>query len=241
DQSFHGLSGDGSSSDPTQHQMGGGEFPLKLEVSGGVVHVRNSNGFQIIKNGEIHSLAFLDEVRTGAKATASIVYPEDKVRLRLKSRTRIQIARNSLRLFHGSSWVHIVRKGTKFEVKTPNLIAAVRGTVFSVDVEGDSVSTGTRGPLATLSVVSVFEGRVEVRSLTSNQPSVFVNPSQEVKSKGLILTGVSELEQDARDRWSEALKELDLPAGREGHPNTNTLPKNSEVRPDESFSDELDR
>jgi len=218
-------------------QFHSGLQPMTLAVSGGVVHVKSTDGFQIVKDGQEYSLSFRDEVRTGAQASASIIYPEDAVRLRLKPRTRVQIARNSLRLYHGDSWINIVRKGTRFEVKTPNLIAAVRGTVFSVGVEGDSEETGTRGPLATRSTVSVFEGRVEVRSLTSHQPPVFVNASEEVQSKGLGLGDKISVSAASIEKWKPELDSIGLLSESEG----TGLPNNSEVRPEESFTNELDR
>jgi len=215
-------------------------FQMSLRVNGGVVHVRNSDGFHLIRDGEEHSLSFRDEIRTGAKASASIVYPQGNVQLRLKPRTRVQIARNSLRLFHGDTWVNIVKKGTRFEVKTPNLIAAVRGTIFTVGVEGDPESTASRGSLETRSQVSVFEGKVEVRSLTSDQPSVFLTASRQVWSKGLGLEKITEIDDRTRDKWSEEIQASGALI-KEGVPAMDTLPGNSEVRPEQSISEELGR
>jgi len=106
-----------------------------LEVLEGVVKVKKNNGeVLLVRRGELNELDFQDEIETGYHATARIVWPEDDVKLNLKSRTRVQVAQNSIRLHHGDTWVHVLKKGMHFEVQTPNLVAAVRGTMFATNV-----------------------------------------------------------------------------------------------------------
>jgi hypothetical protein len=108
---------------------------LTLDVDSGVVKVTGEDGdIQHVRSGQTVELDFRDEIETGFKTSAKITYPEDNVRLSLKAGSRMQIARSSVRLYYGDTWVHVVKKGTRFEVQTPNLIAAVRGTVFATEV-----------------------------------------------------------------------------------------------------------
>jgi hypothetical protein len=186
---------------------------LVLKVTGGVVHIRGVDGFQLVQDGESRTLSFRDEIRTGAKASASLEYPGEKIRLALKPGTRLQVARNSLRLFHGNTWIHVVKKGTKFEVRTPNLIAAVRGTVFTVE----SVATGTQAskgdPRDYTSKVLVFEGRVEVRSATKDQGTVSLTAGQTVSNLGLGLGERVAIEPEDSQPWNKELSELGLDVG----------------------------
>jgi hypothetical protein len=108
---------------------------LNLAVEAGVVKVRKSDGsVQSYRSGSTVELGFQDELETGVLTEAHVTYPDDQIRLSLKPGSKIQVARNSIRLYHGDTWVHVVKKGTRFEVQTPNLIAAVRGTMFSTEV-----------------------------------------------------------------------------------------------------------
>ena len=106
-----------------------------LEVLEGVVKVRRNNGEVIlVRRGEPAQLEFNDEIETGYHARAQIVWPDDEVKLNVKPRTRVQVAQNSIRLHHGDTWVNVLKKGMHFEVQTPNLVAAVRGTIFATNV-----------------------------------------------------------------------------------------------------------
>ncbi len=183
---------------------------LVLKVTGGVVHIKGESGFQLVQDGESRTLNFRDEIRTGAKASASLEYPDEKLRLALKPGTRLQIARNSLRLFHGNTWVHVVKKGTNFEVRTPNLIAAVRGTVFAVETSGKKARPAHEDPKDFESKVLVFEGRVEVRSATKDQESVNLMAGQSVRSLGLGLAERAAIDSKETATWSQELSETGL-------------------------------
>ncbi len=120
----------------TRSPLVAGALPaLELTVESGVIRIkRHGGGVDTLRANQVARLDFMDEVETGVRSSASIIWPEDSVRLKLKPRTRIQVARSSIRLHHGDSWVNVVRKGVNFEVQTPNLVAAVRGTMFSASV-----------------------------------------------------------------------------------------------------------
>lgn len=213
---------------------------LILKVNGGIVHVSNSDGYHLIKDGQQHALAFRDEINTGVNASASIIYPEGDIQLKLKPVTKIKIARNSLQLYHGSSWVNIIKKGTNFEVKTPNLIAAVRGTIFTVSEEGIPSGSTLMPSLKTRSTVSVFEGLVEVRSLIKGQPPELVEASRQVSSLTAGLSGVTDVGEDVLSKWrleiesEPSLRAIQIPgSGSKGN--------NPEIHPGQSFSKELGR
>jgi hypothetical protein len=108
---------------------------LTLSVESGVVRVKRDDSVYNVRRGEEFTLAFRDEVETGVRTRAHVTYPQDNIRLGLEASTRLQLASNSIRFYQGDTWVHVVKKGTKFEVQTPNLVAAVRGTIFTAEVD----------------------------------------------------------------------------------------------------------
>lgn len=108
---------------------------LTLAVESGVVRVKRDSGVYNVRKGEEFNLEFRDELETGLKSRAYVTYPQDNVRLGLEASTKLQLAANSIRFYQGDTWVHVVKKGTNFEVQTPNLVAAVRGTIFTVELD----------------------------------------------------------------------------------------------------------
>lgn len=108
---------------------------LTLAVESGVVRVKRENNVYNVRRGEEFTLEFRDELETGVRTRAHVTYPQDNIRLGLEASTRLQLASNSIRFYQGDTWVHVVKKGTKFEVQTPNLVAAVRGTIFTAEVD----------------------------------------------------------------------------------------------------------
>jgi hypothetical protein len=81
------------------------------------------------------NLTFGDRIRTGAGGLASLEYTNEQVALRIKAGSTCQVLdRQTLRVFAGNAWVRVRRKGTAFRTETPNAIASVRGTKYSVEV-----------------------------------------------------------------------------------------------------------
>jgi hypothetical protein len=77
-----------------------------------------------------------ERVRTGPTGVASLEYKNPSVALRIKPNTVLQVLNaQTLRMFAGNAWVSVKRKGTIFRTETPNAIASVRGTKYSVEVQ----------------------------------------------------------------------------------------------------------
>ncbi|MCJ8345368.1 FecR domain-containing protein [bacterium] len=199
---------------------------LALFVDGGVAQIKTESGFQIVNKGEFYELDFRDEIRTGANTVARIVYPEDKIRLNLKPNTHMQIAQNSIRLYQGYTWVNVVKKGTRFEVRTPNLIAAVRGTMFAVKAIKNQEST-----------VSVFEWIVRVSALEDPENFHDVIRDEEVSSSNLGLTAKRKVSDGNVDDWYTRLIANGLRDGLAS--SIERLEVNTEVSPTDSISGEF--
>lgn len=199
---------------------------LALFVDGGVAQIKTVSGFQIVAKGEFYELDFRDEIRTGANAIARIVYPEDTVRLNLKPNTHMQIAKNSVRLHQGHTWVNVVKKGTRFEVRTPNLIAAVRGTMFAVKAVKNKES-----------LVSVFEGIVRVNALGDFENFHDVTQNEEVSSKSYGLTAKRVIGDGSVDDWRERLVANDLLNS--SIESVDKIDLNTEVNPIDSIDNEF--
>ncbi|MCO4782492.1 MAG: FecR domain-containing protein [Candidatus Cloacimonetes bacterium] len=199
---------------------------LALFVDGGVAQIKTTAGFQIVNKGEFYELDFRDEIRTGANTVARIVYPEDKIRLNLKPNTHMQIAQNSVRLHQGHTWVNVVKKGTRFEVRTPNLIAAVRGTMFAVKA--------TKGKESS---VSVFEGIVRVNAIDDFEKYHDVIENEEISSTKFGLTAKRKVDDGIVDDWRERLVANELISTT---PNSvDKLDLNTEVSPTDSIHTEF--
>lgn len=72
----------------------------------------------------------------------------------------------------GASVKKLVNPQSKFEVETPTVVAAVRGTEFRVDVDGEE----QEDPLEAGTEVAVYEGEVEVTDLAGEIEAVEENP-----------------------------------------------------------------
>ena len=82
--------------------------------------------------GEIE-LALGDRVQT-AKGCDGILYYEGRGKLTVKPNTDLQIINRGIRVKNGSTWIKIAKRGKGFFVETPNAVAAVRGTIYTVEV-----------------------------------------------------------------------------------------------------------
>lgn len=111
-----------------------------------------------------------DAVKTGKNSRAQLSLGSDRY-VRLDQNTQLLLTYvqgdglTSLKTLVGNVWVTIERKlgaQSKFEVTTPSVVAAVRGTVFNCQVEEDGTSQ-----------VDVYEGEVEVNA---DQEQVRVSP-----------------------------------------------------------------
>jgi hypothetical protein len=97
-------------------------------------------------------------IKTEKDSYARVFFPDNSL-VSLDQQTEIQVVYNNseitIQQLIGKTWnrVQTVAKGGSFKVETPNTIAAVRGTVFGVEVDQDQNSS-----------VNVDESEVEVSS-----------------------------------------------------------------------------
>ena len=132
----------------------------------GNVMVRPRGQDAFIELGDTQRVFAGDEIRTGADGRLTLSWV-DRSRIRVGPDTTLRVlkcqvnkARRSeeylFRLDVGKVWVRVIGALTgtsKFEIATPTATAAVRGTVFSVEVEPDG-----------LTKVAVLDGEVELHS-----------------------------------------------------------------------------
>ncbi len=90
-----------------------------------------TESWQTVK-GEIE-LALGDRVQT-AENCDGILYYEGRGRLTVKPNTDLQIINRGIRIRSGSTWIKIAKRGKGFYAETPNAVAAVRGTIYTVEV-----------------------------------------------------------------------------------------------------------
>ena len=109
------------------------EKTLNIISAMGQVQVFKQDGFVWQNIGGSTRVAITDKVRTLAGGSVHLAYP-DGVQIKLKPNSLIALEADGLRVFQGDSWVHVSRKGRKFETRTPNLVASVRGTIYDVSV-----------------------------------------------------------------------------------------------------------
>ena len=119
------------------------EMAVSIKTKGDVKVIRATEEIKltrgmILKEG--------DEIRTGENGYALIKYLEKGIIIEVKSHSSISIPIDTrsrrtgrlrrLKLFFGE--IISIIKGKSFEVETPNAVAAVRGTKFSVTHSGDT-------------------------------------------------------------------------------------------------------
>ena len=84
------------------------------------------------------TISFGTRIRTSENGVGGLEFP-GFVSLRVKPDSLVQVVSESeLRLYRGNTWVMVRKKGRAFSVETPNAIASVRGTRFSVQTQGMS-------------------------------------------------------------------------------------------------------
>jgi hypothetical protein len=103
-----------------------------------------------------------DHLRTGADTQLEIRYANGSViRIGEKSEVKLQ-GDETPEVLKGRLWSNIqkVAKGGTFQVKTPVATAAVRGTIFNVEV--DSVKNAAGDSAKASAHVALYEGKVDV-------------------------------------------------------------------------------
>lgn len=136
--------------------------------------------------------------------TRVLIGAQSDIKITSKSSTKIQsryLRNQSLKLNLGQIWVKTINslsEITKFEVKTPNAVAGVKGTLFRVKVETKKTE------------VAVKEGKVVV-SNHEQERAITNNQELEVNNQGEI-GGVKEIKAGSKewgqvDSWVEETEE----------------------------------
>lgn len=123
---------------------------------------RDGKGWKPVSKGD--TLAEGESVKTGVKSRLELTLP-DGSKVRFSEGTNFKVDALTFReeernlgidVFFGKAWAKVAKgkKGSRFEVKTPNAVAGVRGTVYRIDVNND-----------TSSLVRVYDGEVTVGNL----------------------------------------------------------------------------
>jgi len=113
---------------------------VKLVVDGDDISVmrRGSETWQPVTGDQ--QLGLGDRVRTGGDTRALLFY-RDSGRLKVLPDTDMQILAHGIRVNQGGTWIKIFKRGTKFQAETPNAVASVRGTVYTVEYDAEALST----------------------------------------------------------------------------------------------------
>jgi len=123
--------------DPT-----GGLTASPLRSSPGPIRVLPEGRVQIMRRGSMDwvdaepgdRIGYEDRVRTGEGSSVRLEYP-DRAWLRIRPQSLVQVLDQAVRVFQGRTWIKVQKKGSRFEARTPNAVASVRGTIYSVAVE----------------------------------------------------------------------------------------------------------
>ena len=115
------------------------------------------------------------------------------------------MAPHGFRMYNGSCWFKVDKKGRDFVVETPSLICGVRGTQFLVTVEDPKTAR-----------VDVFEGEVAVSDTQKRKTvSVFAGQTTTTTPHGLPSTPVR-FDPRSLDNWWEQGKTTPSPVNNPG-------------------------
>lgn len=203
-------------------------------LEGSAFKSKNGKDWKPLSKGD--SLRVGDSVKTGTKSRLELTLPDgSKVRFSENTNFKVEAsffkdeARNfGVKMFLGKVWAKAskAKKDSRFEVKTANAVAGVKGTTYRIDVQED-----------TSSLVRVYDGEVVVGSLpigiegkgrkpkyvpgptevpgphevTMEEWSYIVKSWQQVtiSPKGIASKPVSFTQEEDRDEWVAWNQEMD--------------------------------
>jgi len=144
----------------------------------GKVEIRKENLSTWQEAREKFPLNLFDKVKTGNYSWVKISY-KDRATFRLRENTLIEIQDTGFRMLVGSSWIRVEKKGTKFVVNTPSLIAGVRGTFFTVSVslKGDTSLEVKEG------IVAIKTAKKEYTLYPGDKIKAFANGTDVLKKR----------------------------------------------------------
>lgn len=203
-------------------------------LEGSAFKSKNGKDWKPLSKGD--SLSVGDSVKTGTKSRLELTLPDgSKVRFSENTNFKVEAslfkdeARSfGVKMFLGKVWAKAskAKKDSRFEVKTANAVAGVKGTTYRIDVQED-----------TSSLVRVYDGEVVVGSLpigiegqgrkpkyvpgptevpgphevTREEWSYIVKSWQQItiSPKGIASKPVSFTQEEDRDEWVAWNQEMD--------------------------------
>jgi len=153
-----------------------------------------------LKKGE--ELDSGDKIKTSANSTIEIYFSNDTF-LKISENSRVIIGENkikesgqstSINLQKGKVWSRI--KGawnrlTKFEVITPSAVAGVKGTIFSVETDGEET------------ILKVKEGEVEFSARERKEEKVTVKAGQSSQVVNNKVTEPKNEDSPGKSNWDD--------------------------------------
>ena len=184
------------------------------KLSGNVLVQRGGKGsFKPLAQGD--PIKTSDVIRTEANGSAEFkwmdgtrwkVMPKSMITVKKSTFNTIKKAeQDELRLTTGKVFIRIMKSlspASRFEVETPTAVAAVRGTIFSVEVVGGKTK------------VDVFRGQVKVSSLGAGSTQAkLIDPGHEAISTGPdALQSVAVTDADAEFKAQLSIVQPELQA-----------------------------
>lgn len=188
-----------------------GEKDIKikvLEVSGKaevlekniITDIFESPFWKDLKKGDVLDQG--DKIKTSANSTIDIYFSNETF-LKIGENSRVIIGENkikeagqstSIKLQKGKVWSRI--KGawnrlTKFEVITPSAVAGVKGTIFSVETDGDKTT------------LKVKEGEVEFAAREKKEEKVTVKAGQSSQVINNKVTSPKNEDSPGKSNWDD--------------------------------------
>jgi hypothetical protein len=113
---------------------------VKLLVDGSAVSILKSGTENWLTVSDEIALESGDKIKTDSSSRALLFY-KDSGRLKVLPDTELQILAAGIRIKKGTTWIKIFKHGTDFSAYTPNAVAAVRGTVYTVQYSPEEMTT----------------------------------------------------------------------------------------------------
>lgn len=167
-------------------------------MEGAVSKSRDGKDWKPLSKGD--ALTEGDSIKTGAKSRLELtLFDGSKVRFSEGTNFKVDAlmfkeeeSSLGIDVFFGKAWAKVSKgkKGSRFEVKTPNAVAGVRGTIYRIDVNND-----------TSSLVRVYEGEVSVGNLPAKVEDEGKRPK--------YISGPSEIpgpHEVSREEWTYIVK-----------------------------------
>lgn len=161
------------------------ELEAILIVENGIVSYRESEDseYEQIQQEQI-TIASGSYIKTADQSFARVYFPDNSL-VSLDANTEIQLEfaaeDRSIDQLLGKTWhrVQNVLNGGSYEVSTPNAIAAIRGTSFSVSFDGVDVTD-----------IEVTESNVEVSGRDTEQPEEMIDTQNVGAGMWIQVTGL---------------------------------------------------